>query len=152
MPSPKDLQPLTLSRQKCSAFAQGKCSYGAKCKFLHDQSPRADTQRPKRRICKYFLTTRGCDQGKSCHFLHDRMNRQEASDDLPKLAKEDRGTVKSQSDWLTWVRMIPESIPATRSLGHRLGHFFPLACRLVLDQEVGTRQQVITKLASEGGL
>ncbi|KAI9781350.1 MAG: hypothetical protein M1816_002396 [Peltula sp. TS41687] len=48
--------------------------------------------------------------------------------------------------------MIPESISTIRPLGQKLSQFFQLGWRLVSKGEVGTRQQVLTKLASEGGL
>ena len=48
--------------------------------------------------------------------------------------------------------MVPESVPQARPLGQKLPQFFRLAWRLVSEGEAGTRQQVITKLASEGGL
>ena len=48
--------------------------------------------------------------------------------------------------------MVPESLHQPRALGQKLPHFFRSAWRLVSEGETGTRQQVITKLASEGGL
>ena len=48
--------------------------------------------------------------------------------------------------------MVPESLHQPRALGQKLPHFFRSAWRLVSEGEIGTRQQVITKLASEGGL
>ena len=48
--------------------------------------------------------------------------------------------------------MVPESVLQARPLGQKLPHFFRLAWRLVSEGEAGTRQQVITKFASEGGL
>ena len=48
--------------------------------------------------------------------------------------------------------MVPESALPGRPLGQKLPHFFRLAWRLVSEGQPGTRQQVITKVASEGGL
>ena len=48
--------------------------------------------------------------------------------------------------------MVPESALPARPLGQKLPHFFRLAWRLVSEGQPGTRQQVITKVASEGGL
>ena len=48
--------------------------------------------------------------------------------------------------------MVPESALPARPLGQKLPHFFRLAWKLVSEGQPGTRQQVITKVASEGGL
>ncbi|KAL9009809.1 MAG: hypothetical protein Q9173_005193 [Seirophora scorigena] len=48
--------------------------------------------------------------------------------------------------------MVPESALPARPLGQKLPHFFRLAWRLVSEGQPLTRQQVITKVASEGGL
>ena len=48
--------------------------------------------------------------------------------------------------------MIPESVHVVPPLRHNLPRYFQLAWKLVSEGAVGTRQEVITKLASEGGL
>ena len=48
--------------------------------------------------------------------------------------------------------MVPESALPARPLGQKLPYFFRLVWKLVSEGQPGTRQQVITKAASEGGL
>ena len=48
--------------------------------------------------------------------------------------------------------MIPEDNSTIRPLGTRLSRFFQLSWTLISEGSVGIRQQVITRLASEGGL
>lgn len=94
--------------------------------------------------CRFFSTPRGCQRGDACTFLHDRSRSEHQ-------AAPQRKKAPLQDDLLRWSALIPKSSNA-RGLGRvELANLFRQAHALVV-QGNETRQAVITRLASEGGL
>ncbi|KAI3894609.1 hypothetical protein MKW92_035425 [Papaver armeniacum] len=52
-------------RQVCKYYPQGRCRFGDKCKYLHEEPP------IKRQLCRFYA--RGwCYHGENCKYLHER--------------------------------------------------------------------------------
>ena len=106
-----------------------------------------------KRPCKYFNTFRGCKKGNACTFSHQTS---------PTGLRPNQNTNKLQTRSIPahanaafapfpqWERLIPETNEAP-PLGLRLSWFFKSAETLVKQSEE-TRQSVVTRLATEGGL
>ena len=109
-------------RRPCRFFEQGKCRYGAACKFLHGSDGQTGF-RESRNGSNSKRPTRG-----------------------------DPEVVRPPDKLLEWICMIPEPSSIVRPLGATLPRFFQLARASVQGADVGDRQRVIFKLASEGGL
>ncbi|KAI3870974.1 hypothetical protein MKX03_029380 [Papaver bracteatum] len=53
-------------RQVCKYYSQGRCCFGDKCKYLHEEPP------IKRKLCRYYARGGYCYHGENCNYLHER--------------------------------------------------------------------------------
>lgn len=119
-------------------------------------------------ICRQFGTAAGCRFGSSCRFLHPApapsatpsqtkdptLGTPQAPPATVNLPDAEQTTLSQpvlNNDLLwNWLNKVPKK-KADRLLGNRMAGFFQQCFQLV-QSNVGYRQQVIEKLASEGGL
>ncbi|KAI3874324.1 hypothetical protein MKX03_019472 [Papaver bracteatum] len=52
-------------QQICKHYPQGRCYFGDKCKYLHEEPP------IKQQLCRYYARGR-CYHGENCKYLHER--------------------------------------------------------------------------------
>ncbi|KAK5019663.1 hypothetical protein LTR16_000359 [Cryomyces antarcticus] len=133
----------------CFKFAKGKCTFGAKCHYSHSKEDQRKTHKGTKRAqhpsgqrpCTSFATTGGCRYGDKCRFSHDLTVQNDATD-IENV---------SQAAFRTWRYLVPTKTSVTTHLGFELTQFFQQALDLI-NGDPGIRQEVIGKLASEGGL
>lgn len=94
--------------------------------------------------CRFFATPRGCNRGDTCTFSHDRNVRQHETE------QNQRAAHVPFNELQLWCFRVPKSADA-RNLGSDLPEFWKQAQALV-EQGAKTRQAVVTRLATEGGL
>ena len=146
-------------QQPCWAFQSGKCKRGADCQFAHVKDPNFKPQ-----PCKYFAEGT-CRFGKKCKYSHD------ASLSTPTqtaAASAQRGVncangapaqqqstnqpgTNTQAEFYKWRRDLPSDATEARPLHTRLSSFFEQALKLG-SGEAGVTQEIVTSLASEGGM
>jgi hypothetical protein len=135
---------LTVSRP-CIFFQRGRCNKGDQCTFLHVND---STIKPP--TCQFFLKGQ-CHKGEQCVYSHAIREGQAMSgaSDARSTAHGTSDSVEARLKEFRWK--VPKSVANLKPLGYGLGKFFEQALELV-DGEAGTLQDVITLLASEGGL
>jgi hypothetical protein len=133
------------ARRPCSFFQRGRCNKDVNCKFLHVIDPTF-----KRLPCQYFLKGK-CHKGKQCGFSHEpgEVNETKGASGEREATLRTPDSVEARLKEFRWK--IPRQVANIKPLGYALGTFFQQALELV-NGEVGTVQDVITMLASEGGL
>ncbi|KAK5105870.1 hypothetical protein LTR62_001957 [Meristemomyces frigidus] len=129
----------------CNYFQLGKCNKGSSCNFAHIIDPSF-----KRKACQYF-TKGNCNRGDNCKFSHapDDINHLKIANGVSSTDDIAQQTSEARLKEFRWK--IPRNIVGASPLGHRLSNFFKQGLELV-DVEVGTMQEVITLLTSDGGL
>lgn len=146
------------SRQTCWHFTQGRCAYGASCKYRHDSGNGGDSvhvaRTSGRRPCKHYLTGR-CYRGDACTFAHvgkDSTGSSSSAHD-PQTASPKAVPDEDEHTFLTWRRDVPDMRRGTpRALGTvGLCKFFRTAWEMV-SRNNATSPRVATTLATEGGL
>ncbi len=63
--------------QVCKFFANGSCTKGSKCEFLHDQPSgnamnSVKKEKQPTQICKFFAKSGSCKKGRKCEFSHQQ--------------------------------------------------------------------------------
>lgn len=145
-------------RQTCWYFAQGKCSYGASCKYRHSSGTNEDSTSvvriPKRRPCIHYQAGR-CYKGDACTFAHVDNDTTSSSSSAQDLQPASPKSVPDEDEqkFLTWRRDVPDMRwGPLRTLGTvGLSKFFRTAWEMV-SRNNATSPRVVTTLATEGGL
>ena len=109
------------------------------------------TKHSNQRASKHLQTRRGCRSGKSRSFLHESEKTQKIPTN-PQTPIDSHVVKRPQNEWYAWARMVPASVSTRQPLVQKLPRFFQLAWNLFSQGDIETRQQIITALASEGGL
>ncbi|KAF2138624.1 uncharacterized protein K452DRAFT_256255 [Aplosporella prunicola CBS 121167] len=114
---------------------------------------------PPKKACRFFATPAGCHYGKRCKFAHS--NRAEVHNNStpqgrsnlqgPRRESAPRVGSTSEAELRTWRFQIPKDGEYALPLGPELSRFFQKAAELVAS-EPETRQAVVSRLASAGGL
>lgn len=94
-----------------------------------------------KRPCRFYNSPKGCSRGDQCTFLHE----QSSDSAVPQSLPTERTEVQQ------WLYQIPKPQTPFRPLGKALPSFFQQALKL-MSKDANTRQEVFTKLASDGGL
>ncbi|CZR66499.1 related to NF-X1 finger and helicase domain protein [Phialocephala subalpina] len=129
----------------CFNFARGRCTQGSRCRFSHDSNT----------PCPDYPTPRGCSRGDRCPYSHHNPTvttpAASATHSSPPVARQES---ELEASCRQWTYMIPR--PDSRSFRHNssvdLKKFFETGWELVEGGDAGTRQYIITKLATENGL
>ena len=160
------MAPESKSTNTCHLFQLERCTNGAACKYAHVLDPTFKTSKTfKRKLCFAFLNDR-CRFGRNCKFSHDQ-DATQADDTLsptsnaepngraqkpPAQRALDSEEANTQAELKAWRRDIAFYVADTRPLNnHRLTYFFQQAEKLSAI-EPGVTQEIITSLASDGGL
>lgn len=146
------------SRQTCRFFAQGKCTYGASCKYRHISGEGEDTVNvvspSGRRPCQYYQSGR-CNRGDACTFAHGDKDTPRSSGSARDLRTASPNFVPDEDEqkFLTWRRDVPDMRRGRpRALGTvGLSMFFRTAWEMVSLNNT-TSPRVVSTLATEGGL
>jgi len=63
----------------CKNFIRGKCNYGSRCRYVHDEKAReqrakeiSKLQHRKETPCRFFASAKGCLKGDRCEYLHEK--------------------------------------------------------------------------------
>ncbi|KAI9712970.1 MAG: hypothetical protein M1812_006717 [Candelaria pacifica] len=137
---------MSSKKQKpCFAFSRGQCQYGDKCQYSHTlKGAPSEPALP----CRFFATPQGCKNGENCRYSHGNPGQQTSTVIQPAASQED---VQVEKKFQEWRYQIPR--PSTeRPLWNGLGRFFTMGRDVLTAGEPSTKQQIITLLASEGGL
>jgi hypothetical protein len=126
-------------------FQLGKCTRAANCTFAHVIDPNF-----KRKACSFFMKGK-CYRGNNCNFSHeqgdiDRLKTANGATGTGPSAPETSEALLKEFRW-----KIPKQSAGIKPLGYALGKFFQQALELV-NGDLGTMQEVITLLTSDGGL
>ncbi|KAL1383418.1 helicase [Phyllosticta capitalensis] len=117
--------------RKICRFSLAQCPYGRRCKYQHVQSGQRKT------------SVRSANPTPA--------NGAAQNPPVIKTSHASGSADGSQSDFDRWKFKIPKGTRAFTSLGPDLADFFQTSARLV-DSDSAIRQQVIEKLASDGGI
>jgi hypothetical protein len=161
--------------EPCRHFQRGTCRWGDACKYSHTTTPKEGPcyafqrgERKRGKKCKYshnvptpgekglcYAFARGeCSRGSQCRYSHDvpdpeeNLNSKRAHNPTSQL----RGPASRERfvRWSSYVKAGTRDITGAPPLGKMFPRFIQNALALVDD--VSTRQEVIKKLSSEGGL
>ena len=109
---------------------------------------------PSSKPCRFFGTAKGCPYGKRCRFSHQSSHTSNAPAairaPIPSQTTAGKRGTTNGGNLAQWKFLIPAE-PQARGLGTGLNRFLKTAEELVA-RDFETAQQVITKLATEGGL
>jgi len=61
----------------CNNFIKGGCTFGSKCKYVHDEKAREQGMKEIRVTrttipCVFFASGKGCRKGDRCEYLHEK--------------------------------------------------------------------------------
>lgn len=112
----------------------------------------------KKRYCHFYNSSTGCSRGSKCLYLHEKdetsatpisqSTSTEASTQAP--TTQHLKTLRSD-DLQQWLYQIPRAQSRVRPLATQLSAFFKNTLKLT-ETDADTRQEVVEKLASDGGL
>lgn len=106
--------------------------------------------------CRFNNRPGGCRFGATCKFSHDNDpqnlngSAHRITDNGPSTRTLQREMSNSEVEFRTWRFMVPKDADYAPPLGSRLSKFFEKSSELVIT-DPGTRQDVISRLASAGG-
>ena len=132
----------------CFKFLRGNCTKGDDCKYSHGfkRVSKAST----RELCPYLRTPKGCFKGKDCRFSHEIV----ADNDANTRKSQSHATSRPRSEldvaFRQWTFLIPKQNVQEQIV--EIGGFFKLGWELLSKGDVEIMQQIIKKLATEGGL
>lgn len=103
------------------------------------------------RPCRYFGTPQGCNRGQNCKFSHESQPGRNAAVRSAPAVPQETGV---ESEYRKWQNRMPRpEAPMFRS-NHRpnVSRFFALGWELTTKADIGTKQRIVIKLATESGL
>ncbi|KAI9730359.1 MAG: hypothetical protein M1834_005869 [Cirrosporium novae-zelandiae] len=150
--------------EPCFDFSARKSKRSSARGYNHGPSTSSGDWK-SRRPCRFFFTPQGCLKGDNCHFSHSGENNgtpfeQYGGTQLsePRHEPQIHGSNRTlsiptlESDFQAWRFLVPKNPRYGRSLvGEELRHFAQGGLKLV-NSDIGFMQEVITLMASEGGL
>lgn len=100
--------------------------------------------------CPYYLKPKGCYKGDKCKFSHDLKGKDTSARGAPKRREES----EFECSFREWSYLIPRLDVHTRRQVHDTDaqKFFEMGWKLMSKEDVGTRQQIVTKLGTEQGI
>ncbi|KAI9704956.1 MAG: hypothetical protein M1836_006736 [Candelina mexicana] len=132
-------------QKPCFAFGRGQCKYGDRCHYSHALVG----GRPRPSLpCRFFTTREGCKRGEECTYSHDNPGQGSSTVTQPQASQED---TKVEQKFREWRYQIQKS-STDRQLRNALGRFFATGRDILVAGGPSTKQQIITQLATEGGL
>ncbi|KAH8702683.1 hypothetical protein GQ44DRAFT_732776 [Phaeosphaeriaceae sp. PMI808] len=129
----------------CHFFQLGNCKNGTECQFAHVKDPKF-----KPEACLNFMKGH-CYRGNGCTYSHERSDIEHLKVANGVTDASDRALANSEARLKDFRYKVPKNCADARPLGFGLGIFFQQAFELVAG-EVGTMQEMVTLLTSDGGL
>lgn len=107
---------------------------------------------PAKQPCKFLNRPEGCRFGASCKFSHVFVQAPALNGEPRRpAATRNHNISTTEAEFRNWRFMIPKDGDYPDTLGPRLSKFFQKGAELV-DSDPGIRQDVVTRMASVGGL